>query len=92
MARRLISIGANMKTENVVHHYINAYVNQVERIKENRQVTELTKYQNAKEYREQEYRAYQYMAMIVMMQFLANNQMWNILNQIRIQRTLDITA
>ena len=48
-----------MKTENVVHHYINAYVNQVERIKENRQVTELTKYQNAKEYREQEYRTRQ---------------------------------
>ena len=45
------------------------------------------------EYRQEQHREQQrWLAYVMMMQFFAKNQMWNLLDQMRIQRTLDITA
>ena len=49
--------------------------------------TRLMKYQQ-EQYREQQ----RWLAYIMMMQFFAKENMWSLLNQMRIQRTLDITA
>jgi len=45
------------------------------------------------EYRQEHYREQQrWLAYIMMMQFFAKENMWNLLDQMRIQRTLDLTA
>ena len=45
------------------------------------------------EFNQQQYREQQrWLAYIMMMQFFAKENMWSLLNQMRIQRTLDLTA
>ena len=45
------------------------------------------------EYHQEQYREQQrWLAYILMMQFFAKENMWSLLNQMRIHRTLDITA
>jgi len=86
-----------MQIGSVQNQYINNYYqegSQVAAIREaeDRAIENLTEYQQAEYRREQERRQYQWMAYIMMMQFFAKQGMWNMLDQMRIQRTLDITA
>jgi len=85
-----------MQIGNVTNQYINNYhyqsVQQVNQQKETRAAEKLTE-QQLLEYNQQLYREQQrWLAFIVMMQFFANNRMWSLLNQMRIQRTIDLTA
>ena len=85
-----------MQIGTVTNQYINNYHNtaavqtyndqQVKQVQDMSE-TRLMKYQQ-EQYREQQ----RWLAYIMMMQFFAKNQMWNLLDQMRIQRTLDITA
>ena len=85
-----------MQIGTVTNQYINNYHNtaavqtyndqQVKQVQDMSE-TRLMKYQQ-EQYREQQ----RWLAYIMMMQFFAKNQMWNMLDQMRIQRTLDITA
>ena len=85
-----------MQIGTVTNQYINNYHNtanvQTYNDKQVRQVqdmseTRLMKYQQ-EQYREQQ----RWLAYIMMMQFFAKENMWSLLNQMRIQRPLDITA
>ena len=85
-----------MQIGNVTNQYINNYhyqnVQQINQQKETRAAEKLTE-QQLLEYNQQLYREQQrWLAYIMMMQFFANNRMWSLLNQMRIHRTLDITA
>ena len=85
-----------MKIGNVTNQYINNYhyqnVQQINQQKETRAAEKLTE-QQLLEYNQQLYREQQrWLAYIMMMQFFANNRMWSLLNQMRIQRTIDLTA
>jgi|TARA_B000000532_G_scaffold229077_1_gene209193 hypothetical protein len=84
-----------MQIGNVTNQYINTYINEGTQVAnqqyaQNQQKVE--EYNQAQWQREQEKRQYQWMAYIMMMQFFAKNNMWNMLNDMRIQRTLDIMA
>ena len=85
-----------MQIGTVTNQYINNYYNtatvQTYNDQQVRQVqdmseTRLMKYQQ-EQYREQQ----RWLAYIMMMQFFAKENMWSLLNQMKIQRTLDITA
>ena len=84
-----------MQIGNVTNQYINTYGNEgtqfanQEYVRKQERVQE---YNQAQWQREQQKRMYQWMAYIMMMQFFAKNNMWNLLNDMRIQRTLDIMA
>lgn len=85
-----------MQIGNVTNQYINNYhyqnVQQVNQQKETRAAEKLTE-QQLLEYNQQLYREQQrWLAYIMMMQFFAKNNMWNLLNQMRIQRRINITA
>ena len=85
-----------MQIGNVTNQYINNYhyqnVQQVNQQKETRAAEKLTE-QQLLEYNQQLYREQQrWLAYIMMMQFFAKENMWSLLNQMRIQRTLDLTA
>ncbi len=85
-----------MQIGNVTNQYINNYhyqnVQQINQQKETRAAEKLTE-QQLLEYNQQLYREQQrWLAFIMMMQFFANNRMWSLLNQMRIQRTIDLTA
>jgi len=85
-----------MQIGNVTNQYINNYhyqnIQQVNQQKETRAAEKLTE-QQLLEYNQQLYREQQrWLAFIMMMQFFANNRMWSLLNQMRIQRTIDLTA
>ena len=85
-----------MQIGNVTNQYINNYhyqgVQQANQQQETREIEKLSE-QRLMEYRQNQYREQQrWLAYILMMQFFAKNQMWNLLDQMRIQRTLDITA
>jgi len=85
-----------MQIGNVTNQYINNYhyqnIQQVNQQKETRAAEKLTE-QQLLEYNQQLYREQQrWLAFIIMMQFFANNRMWSLLNQMRIQRTIDLTA
>jgi FAD synthase len=85
-----------MQIGNVTNQYINNYhyqnVQQINQQKETRAAEKLTE-QQLLEYNQQLYREQQrWLAYIMMMQFFANNRMWSLLNQMRIQRTIDLTA
>jgi|TARA_B100001094_G_C18176238_1_gene798029 nuclear transport factor 2 (NTF2) superfamily protein len=84
-----------MQIGNVTNQYINTYVNdgtQVANQEYVRKQERVQEYNQAQWQREQQKRMYQWMAYIMMMQFFAKNNMWNLLNDMRIQRTLDIMA
>ena len=85
-----------MQIGNVTNQYINTYNNtaqvQVANQQEARAAEKLSEQQLMK-YNQQQYREQQrWLAYILMMQFFARENMWSLLNQMRIQRTLDITA
>ena len=84
-----------MQIGNVTNQYINTYVNEGTQVANQEYVRKqerVQEYNQAQWQREQQKRMYQWMAYIMMMQFFAKNNMWNLLNDMRIQRTLDITA
>lgn len=84
-----------MQIGNVTNQYINTYVNEGTQVANQEYVRNQEKvqeYNQAQWQREQQKRMYQWMAYIMMMQFFAKNNMWNLLNDMRIQRTLDIMA
>ena len=85
-----------MQIGTVTNQYINNYhyqgVQQANQQSIKREVEDLSNTQ-LMEYRQEQHREQQrWLAYIMMMQFFAKNQMWNLLDQMRIQRTLDITA
>ena len=85
-----------MQIGNVTNQYINTYNNtaqiQVANQQETRAAEKLSE-QQLMEYNQQQYRDQQrWLAYILMMQFFARENMWSLLNQMRIQRTLDITV
>ena len=85
-----------MQIGTVTNQYINNYhyqgVQQANQQSVTRQVEDFSNTQ-LMEYRQEQHREQQrWLAYIMMMQFFAKNQMWNLLDQMRIQRTLDITA
>ena len=66
-----------------VHSYNDQQVRQVQDMND----TQLMNYQQ-QQHREQQ----RWLAYIMMMQFFAKENMWSLLHQMRIQRTLDLTA
>ncbi len=85
-----------MQIGNVTNQYINTYNNtaqvQVANQQQAQEVQDLTETQ-LMEYKQEQYREQQrWLAYIMMMQFFAKENMWSLLNQMRIQRTLDLTA
>ena len=85
-----------MQIGTVTNQYINNYHNtaavQSYNAQQVRQVQDMNDTQ-LMSYQQQQHREQQrWLAYIMMMQFFAKNQMWNLLDQMRIQRTLDITA
>ena len=84
-----------MQIGNVTNQYINTYINEGTQVANQQYVRNqerVQEYSQAQWQREQQKRMYQWMAYIMMMQFFAKNNMWNLLNDMRIQRTLDIMA
>ena len=84
-----------MQIGNVTNQYINTYINEGTQVANQEYVRNqerVQEYNQAQWQREQDKRMYQWMAYIMMMQFFAKNNMWNMLNDMRIQRTLDIMA
>ena len=85
-----------MQIGTVTNQYINNYHNtatvQSYNDQQVRQVQDMNDTQ-LMSYQQQQHREQQrWLAYIMMMQFFAKNQMWNLIDQMRIQRTLDITA
>ena len=85
-----------MQIGTVTNQYINNYHNTAAvQTYNDQQVRQVEDMSNTRlmEYRQEQHREQQrWLAYIMMMQFFAKNQMWNLLVQMRIQRTLDITA
>ena len=81
-----------MQIGNVTNQYINTYNNtaqvQVANQQETRAAEKLSE-QQLMEFNQEQQR---WLAYIMMMQFFAKENMWSLLNQMRIQRTLDLTA
>ena len=73
----------NYHNTSAVQHYNDQQIRQVQDMSN----SQLLNYQS-QQHREQQ----RWLAYVMMMQFFAKNQMWNLLDQMRIQRTLDITA
>ena len=84
-----------MQIGNVTNQYINTYNNtaQVQVANQQQQQVQDLSETRLMEYRQEHYREQQrWLAYIMMMQFFAKENMWNLLDQMRIQRTLDLTA
>ena len=85
-----------MQIGTVTNQYINNYHNTAAvQTYNDQQVRQVEDMSNTRlmEYRQEQHREQQrWLAYIMMMQCFAKNQMWNLLDQMRIQRTLDITA
>ena len=85
-----------MQIGTVTNQYINNYhyqgVQQANQQSVTREVEDLSNTQLMEYRQEQHCEQQRWLAYIMMMQFFAKNQMWNLLDQMRIQRTLDITA
>ena len=85
-----------MQIGTVTNQYINNYHNtasvQTYNAQQVRQVQDMSE-TRLMEYHQEQYREQQrWLAYIMMMQFFAKNHMWNLLDQMRIHRTLDISA
>ena len=86
-----------MQIGSVQNQYINHYHQEGMQVAnqnaaETRAIENLTAYQQAEYRRQQERQQYQWMAYIMMMQFFAKQGMWNMIDQMRVQKTLDIRA
>ena len=85
-----------MQIGTVTNQYINNYqyqgVQQANQQSITREVEDLSDTRLMEYKQEQQREQHRWLAYIMMMQFFAKNQMWNLLDQMRIQRTLNITA
>ena len=85
-----------MQIGTVTNQYINNYHNtaavQTYNDQQVRQVEDMSNTRLMEYRQEQQREQHRWLAYIMMMQFFAKNQMWNLLDQMRIQRTLNITA
>ena len=85
-----------MQIGTVTTQYINNYhyqgVQQANQQSITREVEDLSDTRLMEYKQEQQREQHRWLAYIMMMQFFAKNQMWNLLDQMRIQRTLNITA
>ena len=85
-----------MQIGTVTNQYINNYhyqgVQQANQQSITREVEDLSDTRLMEYRQEQQREQHRWLAYIMMMQFFAKNQMWNLIDQMRIQRTLDITA
>ena len=85
-----------MQIGTVTNQYINNYhyqgVQQANQQSITREVEDLSDTRLMEYRQEQQREQHRWLAYIMMMQFFAKNQMWNLLDQMRIQRTLNITA
>ena len=76
----------------VTNQYINNYHYQEVREQKIREIEKLNDYQLTK-YNQAQYREQQrWLVYIMMMQYMFKNNMWDMLNQMRIRRSIDITA
>ena len=81
-----------MQIGTVTNQYINNYHYQEVREQKIREIERLNDYQLAK-YNQAQYREQQrWLVYIMLMQFMFRNNMWDMLNQMRIRRSIDITA
>ena len=84
--------GSHMQIKDIVNHYITAAQIQVQNQKEIKKVEDMTE-SRLMEYNQQQFREMQrWLAYIMMMQFFARENMWSLLNQMKIQRTIDLQA
>ena len=85
-----------MQIGTVTNQYINNYhyqgVQQANQQSITREVEDLSDTRLMEYRQEQQREQHRWLAYIMMMQFFAKNQMWNLLDQMRIQSTLNITA
>ena len=85
-----------MQIGTVTNQYINNYhyqgVQQANQQSITREVEDLSDTRLMEYKQDQQREQHRWLAYIMMMQFFAKNQMWNLLDQMRIQRTLNITA
>ena len=85
-----------MQIGTVTNQYINNYhyqgVKQANQQSITREIEDLSDTRLMEYRQEQQREQHRWLAYIMMMQFFAKNQMWNLLDQMRIQRTLNITA
>jgi len=81
-----------MQIGTVTNQYINNYHYQEVREQKIRETERLNDYQLTK-YNQAQYREQQrWLVYIMMMQYMFRNNMWDMLNQMRIRRSIDITA
>ena len=81
-----------MQIGTVTNQYINNYHYQEVREQKIREIEKLNDYQFTK-YNQAQYREQQrWLVYIMMMQYMFKNNMWDMLNQMRIRRSIDITA
>ena len=81
-----------MQRGTVTNQYINNYHYQEVREQKIREIEKLNDYQLTK-YNQAQYREQQrWLVYIMMMQYMFRNNMWDMLNQMRIRRSIDITA
>ena len=81
-----------MQIGTVTNQYINNYHYQEVREQKIREIERLNDYQLTK-YNQAQYREQQrWLVYIMMMQYMFRNNMWDMLNQMRIRRSIDITA
>ncbi len=81
-----------MQIGTVTNQYINNYHYQEVREQKIREIEKLNDYQLTK-YNQAQYREQQrWLVYIMLMQFMFRNNMWDMLNQMRIRRSIDITA
>ena len=85
-----------MQIGTVTNQYINNYhyqgVQQANQQSITREIEDLSDTRLMEYRQEQQREQHRWLAYIMMMQFFAKNQMWNLLDQMRIHRTLNITA
>ena len=85
-----------MQIGTVTNQYINNYHNtaavQSYNDQQVRQVQDINNTQLMNYQQQQHHEQQRWLAYIMMMQFFARENMWSMLNQMRIQRTLDLTA
>ena len=81
-----------MQIGTVTNQYINNYHYQEVREQKIREIEKLNDYQLTK-YNQAQYREQQrWLVYIMLMQYMFRNNMWDMLNQMRIRRSIDITA
>ena len=82
----------NVQNQYITNHYQEGAQAAAIREAEARTVKNLSEYQHADYRREEERRLFQWLAYVMMMEFFAKQGMWNMLNLMHIQKTLDIKA